>query len=81
MAGKRFCLMTALMALLIGSGCCRWCDRRQAAQPICCPCPVAPAPVCCPPVAGPTCYTPGVPATVASGTQWQRTPGANGCCP
>ena len=84
MSGKRNCLLAVLMVMLVGSGCCRWCDRwcnRGHAVPCqpCCPVAAPAAAPCCP-MPAPTCYTPG---TVTSGTQWQRTPGvaATGCCP
>ena len=63
------------LALLSGTGCCRWCDRWCGAQhhaaapavgsPCCVPCaPVQPAAQCCPvPAAAPCCPTPVAPVS------------------
>jgi hypothetical protein len=94
MPGKRMWKWAALVAVLAGTGCCKWCERHCCPKPVacqpcvpCCPLPAAPAACqpcvpCCPVPAGyqPTGYTPVAPAAAPGHTQWQRSFGQNGCC-
>jgi hypothetical protein len=79
MPGKRFWSAAALLTLLAGAGCCRFCDRwcgerpygPVSAPPCCVPC--TPAPVCCPPGTAPV--------SAAPGPTWQRSLPNAPCCP
>lgn len=85
MLGKRIGLGAALAAMLVLSGCCRWCERHcghhHNSQPCvpCCPAPVCcPQPAYCPTTVGSAPAGPAAPGG-AQGQQWQRSY-HNACC-
>jgi hypothetical protein len=72
MPGKRMWLTAVMLAVVAGSGCCRWCERWCGTHASA---PVMAAPACVP-VCVPQCPPGTIPA--ASAGQWQRGPY---CCP
>ena len=88
MAAKRWGFLAIVVAVLGGTGCCRFCERWCGPQPQyaptgccqpcvpCCPVPAAANPCCSPPGSSPY-YAPAVPsqpvAPAAAQSGWNRT--------